>query len=76
MSFLDLRNEVKSVISKQLSNDMKIGKVFMSKHYDFQNYFLVRLYLMTNMIKLDKHLGVFLMMMFLIMVKYIRYLMF
>ena len=39
MSFLDLRNEVKSVISKQLSNDMKIGKVFMSKHYDFQKLF-------------------------------------
>jgi hypothetical protein len=39
MSFLDLHNEVKSVISKHLSNDMKISKVFMSKHDDFQKLF-------------------------------------
>jgi hypothetical protein len=31
MSFLDLDNDVKSIISKHLSKDMNISKTFLSK---------------------------------------------
>ena len=40
MSFLDLHNDVKSVISTHLSNDINIRKMFMSKHYDLQKILL------------------------------------
>jgi len=36
MSYFDLTNDVKSIITKHLSNDMNINNMFMSKHYDFQ----------------------------------------
>ena len=36
MSFLDLNDDVKSIISKHLSTDMNISKMVMSKHYDLQ----------------------------------------
>ncbi len=36
MSFLDLNNDLKSIISKHLSSDLNISKMLMSKHYDLQ----------------------------------------
>ncbi len=36
MSFLDLNDDVKSIVSKHLSTDMNISKMVMSKHYDLQ----------------------------------------
>ena len=65
MSFLDLNNDVKSIISKQLSNDVNICKMLINIMI-FEKKYLVRLSFVTNIINL----------MILIMVKHIRYLMF
>ena len=62
--------------SQHLSNDMNISKMFVSKHHDLQKIyyiFLVRLYSMMILIKLKEYLIVFLMLMILMMVQYIRY---
>ena len=36
MSFLDLNNDVKSIIAKHLSSNYKISTMLMSKHYHLQ----------------------------------------
>jgi hypothetical protein len=60
-------------VSKMNFAKMNVSKMFMS-NYDLQKkHYLVRLHLMTNVVKLNTHLGVFLIIMISIMEKYIRY---
>ncbi len=56
MSYLDLNNDVKSIISKHLSSDYKISTMFMSKHYDdFNN---AKIYKMYNVLNYVLYIGV------------------
>ena len=54
MSYFDLNNDFKTIIAKTFSNDMNINKMFMSKHGDFQNYYLEKLHLTKNIIQSNK----------------------
>ena len=76
MSYFDLNDDVKSIIAKHLSNDMNMDTMFMSNHGDFQKLLFGEIVFDNDFNKIRKHLIVFLMMMILITVKYIRYLMF
>ena len=60
MSFLDLYIDVKSIISKNLTNKMNISKIFMSKQYNLQKILsgeiafdngFNKVYKMSNIIK-------------------------
>jgi hypothetical protein len=64
MSFLDLDNDLKSIISKHVTNEYtKLVQCPCLSIMIYKKIYLARLNLMTISIKLKQHLVVFLMMM-------------